>query len=583
VRRLGSQYVLHERLGRGASGEVWRSTREADGAPVAVKLLHAELADDADVVDRFLRERRVLLGFDHPRLVRVRDLVAEGGTLAIVMDLIDGSDLRRYLRARGSLTAPDAVALSDQVLDALAVVHAQGVVHRDIKPENILVDTSGPGQPRALVTDFGIARLTDGPAMTRRSGLIGTPRYMAPELSTGARATPAADLYSVGIVLYELLRGRAPFDAPHPMALLRAHLEQPPAPLDGLPGTLWPTLARLLAKDPAQRPPTAGEARAELAEALAGAATPGHAGPDPDDPVLPLDTVILTTPPLTDMTPQADSATSSDTLISPLTPPAQPVSVTAAGDGTAHPDGTDTHGAARWRRLGWTAWGAVVAAVVVLTGTSWGLAAALGGGTASHDAARSAISPSAVAPAGTVPAGNTPMAHDVVDADLPAPPSGALGATADPAGASPAAAPAAQPPDDGRSAVPDVRDLSLDEAAARLKGDGFTNIPYLYGCYPGSAGRVVRQDPAPGVRVAGTDPVHLYLRANNCATVPDVRGQALEAAAAALKGVGFTNIPYVYECLGSPRIGAVVSQTPAPGTVVVVSDPVSLRLQANNC
>src|SRR5262249_1325619 len=148
---------LDEPIGRGATGHVWAGRRREDGSPVAVKLLRAELATDPGVVNRFLRERLVLTGLRHKHLVRVHDLVAEGDVLGIVMDLVDGEDLRHFL-ARGPLPEATAATLLAQVAAALAAVHAAGLVHRDIKPENVLVAAG----PTALLSDFGIARAVAG-------------------------------------------------------------------------------------------------------------------------------------------------------------------------------------------------------------------------------------------------------------------------------------------------------------------------------------------------------------------------------------------------------------------------------------
>ena len=140
------------------------------------------------------------------------------------------------------------------------------------------------------------------------------------------------------------------------------------------------------------------------------------------------------------------------------------------------------------------------------------------------------------------------------------------------------------PPNDGLISTPNVVGMSLDSAAATLKGAGFSSIPYEYGCHGSSnIGGVVRQNPGPGSRVAATTPVQLALQADNCSTVPDVRGMSLGDASYTLQQIGFTNIPYVYECLGSPQVGAVISQSPGPGTSYGRSQPVNLRLQANNC
>ncbi len=258
MRKLGSGYVLHEPIGRGAFGQVWRGSTVGGDRQVAVKVLRAELADDPEVVARFVQERSALLGFNSPHLVTVRDLVVEGDTLAIVMDLVNGVDLRVYLRDRGKLTVPVAVALTCQVLRALTVVHAAGVVHRDLKPANVLIDVTDPADPQARLTDFGVARLAHGRSLTRLTGAIGTPLYMAPELAQREHAQPAADVYSAGVMLYELLAGDPPFSGPHPIALLRAHMEDAPTPIADIPPALWNMISWMLAKDPAARPTAAG-------------------------------------------------------------------------------------------------------------------------------------------------------------------------------------------------------------------------------------------------------------------------------------------------------------------------------------
>lgn len=251
-RPLGSGYVLQEPIGHGASGQVWRGTDRRDGRPVAVKVLRPELADEPDAVVRFLRERTTLVGLAHPNLVRVRDLVAEGTTLAIVMDLVDGPDLRRLL-AGGPLD-PGAVAkLLAEVASALGAVHAAGIVHRDVKPENVLVERRGEVL-HARLTDFGVARMATGAALTGRGRLFGTPEYVAPELSAGRPAAPASDVYAFGVMAYELLAGRRPFEGSHPAALLRAHLEDEPARPPALAEPFWVPVRSCLAKDPAARP-----------------------------------------------------------------------------------------------------------------------------------------------------------------------------------------------------------------------------------------------------------------------------------------------------------------------------------------
>jgi hypothetical protein len=284
--------MLLESIGRGGMGRVWKGTVRSTGEAVAVKVLNPELAADPEVVARFLQERGILVGLDHPHLVGVHDLVAEGGTLAIVMDLVQGSDLRGYLGEKGPLAPAFAAGLMAQVLTGLAAVHGAGIVHRDLKPENILLDLTHGDPPCARLSDFGIARLTTGPGLTRTTGLIGTPEYMAPEMAEQVDAGPPADIYAAGIVLYELLAGRTPFAGGAAVAILRRHIDEPPARPEGLPDGLWQLLSEMLAKRPDQRPDAAqvAERLVALVPALlasAPAAAEGVAGADPNATRLP--------------------------------------------------------------------------------------------------------------------------------------------------------------------------------------------------------------------------------------------------------------------------------------------------------
>ncbi|WP_405390455.1 serine/threonine protein kinase [Streptomyces sp. NBC_01102] len=272
MRPVGSKYLLEEPLGRGATGTVWRARqRETAGAEaavagqpgetVAIKVLKEELANDADVVMRFLRERSVLLRLTHANIVRTRDLVVEGDLLALVMDLVDGPDLHRYLRENGALTPVAASLLTAQIADALAASHADGVVHRDLKPANVLLDERN-GEMHPMLTDFGIARLADSPGLTRTHEFVGTPAYVAPESAEGRPQTSAVDIYGAGILLYELVTGRPPFAGGTALEVLHRHLSEEPRRPTTVPEPLWTVIERCLRKDPDQRPSAVNLARA---------------------------------------------------------------------------------------------------------------------------------------------------------------------------------------------------------------------------------------------------------------------------------------------------------------------------------
>ncbi|WP_069811063.1 serine/threonine-protein kinase [Streptomyces sp. TP-A0874] len=279
ARKIGSRYSANQILGRGSVGTVWLG--EGPEGPVAIKLLREDLSSDEELVGRFVQERTGLLSLEHPRIVKVRDLVVDGNDLALVMDLVRGTDLRTRLERERRLAPEAAVAITADIADALTAAHAAGVVHRDVKPENILLDMAGElgpgGSHPARLTDFGVARLVDAPRRTRalrgaaggegarREGgqgglreqsarnIIGTPDYLAPEVVEGLPPRAAVDIYALATVLYELLAGFTPFGGGHPGAILRRHVTETVAPLPGIPDELWQLIVQCLAKSPASR------------------------------------------------------------------------------------------------------------------------------------------------------------------------------------------------------------------------------------------------------------------------------------------------------------------------------------------
>ena len=292
-------------IGRGASGEVWRGIDREDRV-LAFKLLHSDLAGDPRIVERFVQERGLLASIRHPHVVRVHDLVVEGQTLAIVMDLVDGPNLREFLRRHGALPPQQVAQLGAQLAEGLHAAHRLGVIHRDIKPENVLLDTSLT-PAKAKLTDFGIAKLVGD---SRRSTmLLGTPQYMAPEIAEGADPAPAADLYSLGVTLYELACGITPFAGRgSAMAVLRAQAAEVPGRPDGIPDRLWELIEWMMAKSPAGRPGSASG----IAERLNDAASHLHG-----IPAIP----ALTVPPRTTTASNDTAAHSSVAETSTTAPP----------------------------------------------------------------------------------------------------------------------------------------------------------------------------------------------------------------------------------------------------------------------
>ncbi len=283
------RYRLDSRIATGGMGVVWRATDTRLNRPVAVKVLKHEYADDPQFRTRFETEARNAAALQHPGIAGVYDYSSDPGpdhegSPYLVMELVEGQPLSALLtQAKGSGRTLDAAVVRDlltQTADALAVAHQAAIVHRDVKPANLIVTPDR----RVKVTDFGIARAADDAQITRTGAVMGTPQYLSPEQARGNPSTPASDVYSLGVVAFECLTGRRPFEADSPVATALAHLQQPVPELPAdLPADLRAIVRRALAKDPVERYADG----AEFAAALRGAdiALPPPAAvptPEPD-------------------------------------------------------------------------------------------------------------------------------------------------------------------------------------------------------------------------------------------------------------------------------------------------------------
>jgi serine/threonine-protein kinase len=233
--------------------------------PVALKILADNLAGDATFRDRFEREARLAARLSHPNVVRVFDVGESEGRPFIVMEYVEGDTVADELARHGALPPARAVDLALQICSGLEAAHASGLVHRDVKPRNLLLRPDGV----LKIADFGIARAAESTRLTEIGTILGTAAYLAPEQAEGLEATPAADLYSVGAVLYELLTGRVPYAATSLVELLAKQQAGPPAPIGGVPASLELAVVRCLDPDPAERPPSAAALAGELAAAQA--------------------------------------------------------------------------------------------------------------------------------------------------------------------------------------------------------------------------------------------------------------------------------------------------------------------------
>ena len=360
--RIAQRYLLGERIAVGGMGEVHLATDERLGRQVAVKVLSPAFAESPDFVERFRREALTAAALSHPNIAQVYDYGVDGGSHFIVMEYAEGWDLAHLIREHGRLTPSDAVRIAEQVCAALTVAHRAGVVHRDVKPGNVIVRPDGT----VKVTDFGIARALGQASITDTGTVMGTAAYVAPEQARGETTTPASDLYSLGILLFQMLTGAVPFEGDTPVAVAIRHLDEPvPLPssrVADLPANLDEVVVRATAKAPADRYADADAMAAALRvhETRADAAT--RALPLGEATAV-LDLAATTSSPTSSPMSGTASSTASSTAMMPAVPSAPP---------TGPVDATDRSSAGAHRRpsgprpVVWVLSAAVVALVATL-------------------------------------------------------------------------------------------------------------------------------------------------------------------------------------------------------------------------
>src|SRR3954469_9626388 len=251
-RTFDTRYVIERKLGSGGMADVYLAEDQELGRRVALKLLDDRHASDEQFVERFRREAQSAAGLNHPSIVSIFDRGYAEGTYYIAMEFLDGRTLKELLVRNGPTPVPIAIDYARQILGAIAFAHRNGIVHRDIKPHNIVVGPDG----RLKVTDFGIAR-SGASQMTEAGPIVGTAQYLSPEQARGAQVDPRSDLYSLGIVIYEMLTGRVPFTGDAPVEIAMKHLssvpETPSKVRADVPHELDAVVMRALAKDPDER------------------------------------------------------------------------------------------------------------------------------------------------------------------------------------------------------------------------------------------------------------------------------------------------------------------------------------------
>jgi serine/threonine-protein kinase len=251
------KYKIVEVLGRGGMAEVYKAYQESLDRHVAIKLMHAFLADEEDFLSRFQREARAMAALSHTNIVSVYDFDVQNGTYYIVMEYVSGGTLKQTLEGMAALgerlPLSNTVQIILEIADALAYAHSRGMVHRDIKPANIMINDDG----RAVLTDFGIAKILSGPSFTATGAMIGTPAYMSPEQGLGQPGDERSDIYALGVLFFQMATGRLPYDADTPLAVILKHVNEPipePTIIDArVPEAIHKVILKSMAKDPKER------------------------------------------------------------------------------------------------------------------------------------------------------------------------------------------------------------------------------------------------------------------------------------------------------------------------------------------
>jgi beta-lactam-binding protein with PASTA domain/tRNA A-37 threonylcarbamoyl transferase component Bud32 len=542
---IDGRYKVLERIGSGGMAEVYLAEDQLLGRQLAVKVLYRHFAEDQEFVERFRREASSAAGLSHPNIVGIFDRGEWNGTYYISMEYVPGRSLKTIVREQGALAPETAIDIAIQILRAARFAHKRGVIHRDLKPHNVIVDEEG----RARVTDFGIAR-AGASDMTMTGSIMGTAQYLSPEQAQGHPVSAPSDLYSIGVILYELLTGVIPFEGETAVAIAFKQVSaepRPPSELNpALPASLDAIVLRALAKDPAARYASAEEFIAALQHERGALLV--HSG--------------------------ATVTAAAENPRSAAAPPLAGPLLLAPGDGRFGEEedltaGEGGRGGSAW--LWWALAGVLLAGLVVLalvllpSGASTVTVPNVTG--QAEQAASVALRRAGLSMAASQVASTT-VTSGLVVSQSP------LGGSQAKKGASVAIAVSSGP---GSATVTNVEGLSAAQAVSRLRKAGFKPTTKGEASATVAAGQAVATDPTAGseLKVGGAVTV-LVSSGPAPVRVPDLTGQTREAAEAALTNAGLTVGAVSPRVSTSQTPGTVLSQSPGSGTSLVAGGKVDL-------
>ena len=544
---FAERYKLEDFIGQGGMSLVYRAVDIRTGHSVAVKILKSEYNSDKEFLERFQREAQAASLMSHHNLVNLLDVGVEGEYRYLVLEYVNGNTLKDIIRQKGRLNYQTAIQITIRILSALQHAHDNGIIHRDIKPQNVLIHADG----HVKVSDFGIARMTNAFTISKGDTVVGSVHYSSPEQATGSVVEATSDIYSTGVVMYEMLTGRVPFVGDTPVAVAMQHVKDPPPPIADFapetPPAVVAVVMKALEKDPKNRFQSAREMADALMKAKDGKLDPAS--------------VALES--------------------SGSRPPVKPVQPTRMRELSPHSQGTSRRSPVRRRRSRRRVAEIVlsgIAAACVLAALAFGVVQVY------NRVSRSAVAPDvvglSVGDAQTLARREglnwqqTDINHDSIPAgtvisQIPEPD------TAMEKGDSLLVAVSLGPVS---TAMPDLSGMNYEDAAARLKERGFGNIVLIKTVSSSAVGTVLGQNPKAGESYLSGQSAELTISGGST-MVPELTGRSHEDAAALLRDSSLTEgTPIYVEVTDPAQVGQVLAQMPVVGTMAVLDAPVTLTV-----